>query len=38
MALASPSPAFEHGDLPAVGVLVSNLGTPDAPTPESLRR
>lgn len=28
---------FRHGEIPAVGVLVTNLGTPDAPTPEALR-
>jgi protoporphyrin/coproporphyrin ferrochelatase len=31
-------PGFEHGETPAIGVLVSNLGTPDAPTPAALRR
>ena len=31
-------PAFEHGTIPAVGILVVNLGTPDAPTPAALRR
>ncbi|MFZ5788553.1 MAG: ferrochelatase, partial [Acidobacteriota bacterium] len=29
---------FEHGEIPAVGVLFANLGTPDAPTPAALRR
>lgn len=29
---------FQHGSEPAVGVLLSNLGTPDAPTPAALRR
>lgn len=29
---------FEHGDPAAVGVLLSNLGTPDAPTTPALRR
>lgn len=29
---------FAHDEVPAVGVLVSNLGTPDAPTPAALRR
>ena len=31
-------PEFEHGEIPATGVLLTNLGTPDAPTPEALRR
>lgn len=30
--------AFEHGKESPVGVLVTNLGTPDAPTAEALRR
>jgi len=29
---------FHHGEIPAVGVLLTNLGTPDAPTPPALRR
>jgi ferrochelatase len=31
-------PAYEHGSAPRVGVLLVNLGTPDAPTPAALRR
>jgi ferrochelatase len=31
-------PGFEHGEIPAVGILVINMGTPDAPTPPALRR
>lgn len=31
-------PGFPHGEVPAVGVLLSNLGTPDAPTAPALRR
>ncbi len=31
-------PAFEHGQPARVGVLVVNLGTPDAPTAGALRR
>lgn len=39
MAALLPSPAFRHGQPPApVGVLLANLGTPDAPTPAALRR
>ena len=30
-------PDFEHGEIPAVGVLLTNLGTPEAPTAQSLR-
>jgi ferrochelatase len=29
---------FEHGQKFRVGVLISNLGTPDAPTPKALKR
>jgi len=29
---------FQHGSEPAAGVLVTNLGTPDAPTAAALRR
>jgi len=31
-------PGFVHGTPPALGVLVTNLGTPDAPTPAAVRR
>jgi protoporphyrin/coproporphyrin ferrochelatase len=31
-------PGFGHGEIPAVGVLLANLGTPDAPDSPSLRR
>src|SRR5215203_6142271 len=31
-------PDFQHGESPAVGVLVANLGTPDAPDSPALRR
>jgi ferrochelatase len=34
--LASPDD-FDHGRAPRVGVLLSNLGTPDAATPAALR-
>ena len=30
--------AFTHGQADKLGVLVTNLGTPDAPTPKALRR
>lgn len=29
---------FEHGHTASVGVLLANLGTPDEPTPEAVRR
>lgn len=29
---------YDHGRIPAVGVLLANLGTPAAPTPRALRR
>ncbi len=29
---------YRHGDTPSIGVLLANLGTPDAPTPKALRR
>ncbi|MFL6197549.1 MAG: ferrochelatase [Thermoanaerobaculia bacterium] len=31
-------PDFQHSETPAVGVLLSNLGTPDAPDAPALRR
>jgi len=31
-------PRFQHGQTPRTGVLLVNLGTPEAPTPEALRR
>jgi ferrochelatase len=31
-------PGFDHAERPAVGVLLANLGTPDAPTAPALRR
>jgi ferrochelatase len=33
-----PAPGHTHGTPPQVGVLLANLGTPDAPTPAALRR
>jgi ferrochelatase len=32
-----PEPPYRHGSLPGVGVLLVNLGTPAAPTPQALR-
>jgi protoporphyrin/coproporphyrin ferrochelatase len=33
-----PEPAFAHDRAPKVGVLLANLGTPDAPTSTAVRR
>lgn len=38
MTEASAEPAFHHDYRPRTGVLLLNLGTPDAPTPTALRR
>ena len=35
--LYSVEPNFEHGEIPAVGVLLVNLGTPKAPTAKAVR-
>ncbi len=34
----APEPAHRHGSAEQVGLLLVNLGTPDAPTPAALRR
>ena len=34
----APEPPYRHGSAPRTAVLLSNLGTPDAPTPAALRR
>ena len=33
-----PEPAYTHGTPAKTGILLVNLGTPDAPTPEAVRR
>ena len=33
----SPEPAYHHGTLNQTGILLINLGTPEAPTAEALR-
>jgi len=38
MPFYQPEPPYNHGTLPRVGILLVNLGTPDAPTPQALRR
>jgi ferrochelatase len=34
----NPEPAHAHGTAPRTAVVVCNLGTPDAPTPQAVRR
>ena len=34
----STAPAFEHGRKPRIGVLLCNVGTPEAPTTSAVRR
>src|SRR5690348_15880729 len=38
MAYFNTEPPHAHGDQPRVGILLANLGTPDAPTGSALRR
>ena len=38
MAFYAKEPAYTHGDQLKVGILLANLGTPDAPTAKALRR
>lgn len=38
MAYYNTEPPYTHGDQPRVGILLANLGTPDAPTASALRR
>lgn len=38
MTHASPTQVFRHGTAPRVGIVLLNLGTPDAPTAPALRR
>jgi ferrochelatase len=33
----APEPRFEHGSIPRIGILLTNLGTPEAPTAAALR-
>lgn len=37
MAYYNPEPEYNHGDQLKVGILLANLGTPDAPTAKALR-
>ncbi|MEO8754087.1 MAG: ferrochelatase [Casimicrobiaceae bacterium] len=34
----APEPPFTHDRTPRIGILLTNLGTPDAPTPAAVRR
>jgi len=38
MSYYKPEPPYTHGDQPRAGILLVNLGTPDAPTGSALRR
>ena len=38
MAYYNPEPPYQHGDTLKVGILIANLGTPDAATAPALRR
>ncbi len=38
MARFTTRQGFRHDDTPRLGILLANLGTPDAPTPPALRR
>lgn len=38
MARFNPEPAYTHGQTPKTGILLVNLGSPDAPTPAAVRR
>ena len=31
-------PKYKHGDTPKIGIILANLGTPDAPDAKSLRK
>ena len=33
----NPEPKYDHGDQLKIGILLANLGTPDAPTAKALR-
>ena len=35
---STPATLFTHDQRPCTGILLTNLGTPDAPTPSALRR
>lgn len=37
MSAFTPEPPFTHGTPPRIGILLINLGTPEAPTPDAVR-
>ena len=37
MSRFAPEPPFTHGTPPRIGILLINLGTPEAPTPDAVR-
>ena len=38
MSYFNPEPPYKHGDPPKIGIILANLGTPDAADAPSLRR
>ena len=34
----NPEPPYKHGDPPKIGIILANLGTPDAADAPSLRK
>ena len=38
MGYFNSEPPYKHGDPPRIGIILANLGTPDAPNALSLRR
>ena len=38
MTYYNPEPKYTHGDPPKVGIILANLGTPDAPNAKALRK
>ena len=38
MSYYQPEPKYEHGDPPRIGIILANLGTPDAPNKKSVKK
>jgi len=38
MSYFNPEPPYKHGDPPKIGIILANLGTPDAADAPSLRK
>jgi protoporphyrin/coproporphyrin ferrochelatase len=38
MSFYQDEPSYTHGTTPKVGIILANLGTPEAPTPKALKR